>query len=70
MDDNYKLFRTQSDAYEWLLIQILEGGVDRDELGLEEDDIDYEDEDVQNIIDEYIEENGDNQPPEAVDLLE
>ena len=69
-NDEYKLFRTQPDAYEWLLTEILDTGVDLEELGLEEDEIDYDDGDVQNTIDEYIEENGDNEPPEAIELLE
>lgn len=68
-NDEYKLFRTESDAYEWLVGEIVDSGVELDELGLDTP-IDYEDEDVQNIVNEYIEEDGDNLVPESVDLLE
>ncbi len=68
-NDEYKIFRTESDAYEWLLEEILDGGVDLDELGLTEP-VDFDDENVQETITEYVEANGDNIAPDVVDLLE
>jgi len=68
-NDEYKIFRTESDAYEWLLEEILDSGVDLDELGLTEP-VDFDDENVQETITEYVEANGDNIAPDAVDLLE
>ena len=64
MDDNFKLFRTQADAYEWLY-----GEIGTDELDLEEP-IDFDDSDVQETIDEFVEEDDENIAPMSVDLLE
>jgi len=67
--DDHKLFRTSGDAYEWLVTQLIDNGVDFEGI-IDTDDVDYDDPNTQGLIDDYITENEDGVYVEEVNLLE
>lgn len=71
-DDQQYLFNTKEDAYEWLLEIMVDKGFDLEDIGMDEDDIpDYDDEDFQDTIDEFIEgDDDDTIKPTTIYLME
>ena len=68
-DDDLAGFRTLESAYEWLVYRIVEAGIELKQIGLSEP-VNYKDNEVQRIIDDYLAEFYDEDMLFTIDILE